>query len=85
MLYTILRDHCCDVLNVHAPTGNLGYYELKQHKTWFDEECSKLLNKRKQAKLQSLQKPSQTNGDNLNDVRCETNRTFRKKKKEYLK
>jgi hypothetical protein len=23
---------------------NIGYYELKQHKPWFDEGCSKLLN-----------------------------------------
>jgi hypothetical protein len=22
---------------------SLGYYELKQHKSWFDEECSKVL------------------------------------------
>jgi hypothetical protein len=25
-----------------------GYYELKNHKPWFDEECSKLLDQRKQ-------------------------------------
>jgi len=25
-----------------SATENLGYYKLKQHKTWFDEECSKL-------------------------------------------
>jgi hypothetical protein len=30
----------------------LGYYELKQHKPWFDEGCSKLLDHKKQAKLQ---------------------------------
>jgi hypothetical protein len=30
---------------------SLGYYELKQHKQWFDEGCSKLLDQRKQAKL----------------------------------
>jgi hypothetical protein len=29
-----------------------GYYELKQHKPWFDEGCPKLLDERKQAKLQ---------------------------------
>jgi len=50
----------------------------------FDEECSKLLDQRKQAKLQWLQNPSQTNGDNLNNVRCETNRTFRDEKREYV-
>jgi hypothetical protein len=32
-----------------------------------------------------LQNPSQTNGGNLNSVRLETSRTYRKKKREYLK
>jgi hypothetical protein len=32
-----------------------------------------------------LQNPSQINGDNLHNLRCETSRTFRKKKREYLK
>jgi hypothetical protein len=49
-----------------------------------DYECSKLLDKRKQAKLHLLQNPSQTNGDNLNNIRCETSRNFRKNW-EYLK
>jgi hypothetical protein len=34
---------------------SLGYCELKKHKPWFDEGCSKLLDQRKQAKLQWLQ------------------------------
>jgi hypothetical protein len=29
---------------------SLGYHELKKHKPWFDEGCSKLLDQRKQAK-----------------------------------
>jgi len=58
-------------------TESLGYYELKQHKSWFDEEYSKLLDKRKQVKLQYLQNSSQTNGDNLNRVRRETGTIFR--------
>jgi hypothetical protein len=33
---------------------SLGYYELREHKPWFDEECSKLVDQRKQAKLQWL-------------------------------
>jgi hypothetical protein len=41
---------------------------VKQHKPWFDEECSKLLDQRKQAKLQQLQNPSQSTQDNLNNV-----------------
>jgi hypothetical protein len=51
----------------------------------FDDKCSKLIEKRKQAKLQWLQNPSQLNGDNLQNLRCETSRTFRNKRKEYLK
>ena len=31
---------------------SLGLLELKQHKTWFDEECLHFLDERKQAKLQ---------------------------------
>jgi hypothetical protein len=30
---------------------SLGYFEFKEHKPWFDEECSKLLDQRKEAKL----------------------------------
>jgi hypothetical protein len=37
------------------------------------------------AQLQWLQNPSQTNGDNLKNARCETSRTFRNKMREYLK
>jgi hypothetical protein len=33
---------------------SLGYFEFKKHKPWFDEGCSKLLDQRKQAKLQWL-------------------------------
>jgi hypothetical protein len=33
---------------------NLSYYDLKKHKSWFDKGCSKLLDQRKQAKLQWL-------------------------------
>jgi hypothetical protein len=57
----------------------------KKHKPWFDEGRSKLLDQRKQAKLQWLQDPSEINGDNLNNVRCEASRQFRNKKNEYLK
>jgi hypothetical protein len=49
--------------------ASLGYYELKNHKPRFDEGCSKLLDQRKQAKLQWLQDPSEINGDNLNNIR----------------
>jgi hypothetical protein len=47
---------------------SLGYYEMKKHKPLFDEGCSKLLDKRKQAKSQWLQDPSEINGDNLKNI-----------------
>jgi hypothetical protein len=64
---------------------NSGYHRLKHNKPWFDDECSKLLDQQKQTKLQWLQNPSQINGDNLQNLRCETNRTFRNEKRENLK
>jgi hypothetical protein len=36
---------------------SLGYNELKKHKPWFNEGWPKLLDHRKQAKLQWLQDP----------------------------
>jgi hypothetical protein len=63
---------------------SLNYFELKKHKPWFNEGCSKLLDQRKQAKLQCLQDPSEINGVNLNNVRREASRYFRSKKREYL-
>jgi hypothetical protein len=44
------------------------------------------IDRRKQAKLQWLQNPSQVNGDNMDNVRREAGRTFRtKKRREYLR
>jgi hypothetical protein len=37
---------------------SLDHYELQQQKSLFDDECSKLIDRRKQAKLQWLQNPS---------------------------
>jgi len=65
--------------------GSLGLHELKQHKPWFAEECLGFLDQRNQAKIQWVQDPSQSNVDNLNNVRREDSRHFRNKKKEYLK
>jgi hypothetical protein len=64
---------------------SLGYFKLNKHKPWFNEGCSKLLDQRKQAKLQWLHDPSEINGDNLNNVRREASRHFRNKKREYIK
>jgi hypothetical protein len=64
---------------------SLGYFELKKHKPRFDEGCSKLLDQRKQTKLQWLHDSNEINGDILNNVRREASRYFRNKKREYLK
>jgi hypothetical protein len=39
----------------------------------------------KQAKMQWLQDPDESNADNLNNVRCKVIRLFRNRKKENLK
>jgi hypothetical protein len=49
----------------------VGYYKLKKNKPWFDEGCSKLLDPRKQVKLQWLQDPSEIYGNYLNNIRRE--------------
>jgi hypothetical protein len=33
---------------------SLGLYERKQHKSWFEEECSEFVDERQQAKMQWL-------------------------------
>jgi beta-xylosidase len=59
---------------------------MKKHAPWFfDEGCSKLLDRRKQAKLQLLQYPGEINVENLNNIRRENIRHVRNKKREYLK
>jgi hypothetical protein len=46
--------------NIKTPEkDNIGHHRLNHNKTWFDDECSKLIHKRKQAKLQWLQNPRQ--------------------------
>jgi hypothetical protein len=71
--------------NIKIPTKEtVGYFELK-HRPWFNEGCTKLLHRTKQAKSQWLQDASKINGDNLNNVRREASRYFRNKKMEYLK
>jgi hypothetical protein len=56
---------------------SLGYCESKHRKPWFDEECSKMVDRRKQAKLQWLQEPSEANEWNLSDIRREACRHYK--------
>ena len=60
-------------------------HEFKQNKPWFDEECLGFLDQRKRAKKQLIQDTSQSNVDNLNNVKREVSRHFRNKTKAYLR
>jgi len=53
--------------NTPAKEG-LGLYQFKQHKPHFDEEFFTILDIRKQAKMQLLQDPNESNVANLNNV-----------------
>jgi len=64
---------------------SLVLHELKQNKQCFDEECLGFLDQRKEAEMQWVQDPCQSNVDNRNNVRRDASRHFRNKKKKYLK
>jgi hypothetical protein len=50
---------------------SLDYCVSRHCKLWFDEECSELVDRREQAKLQQLQDQSEVNEDNLSYVQRE--------------
>ena len=54
--------------------------KLKDHKPWFDEECLSFLDQRDRAKRELGTGSKQSIVDNLNNVRCEASRYFRKKR-----
>jgi hypothetical protein len=64
-----------------SATESIGMHERKQYKPWFDEECLVILDQRKQAKIQWIPDPSQSSVDNLNNVRRDASRHYKKKKK----
>jgi hypothetical protein len=65
----------------------LGTYRKWDHQSIpiSEEGCSKLLVQMRQAKLQWLEDPSETNVHNVNNIRREASRHFRTKKREYMK
>jgi predicted metallo-beta-lactamase superfamily hydrolase len=60
-----------------SATESLGMHERKHHKPWFDEEYLVILDQKKQAKMQKVQDPSQSNVETLNNVRRDASRYFR--------
>jgi hypothetical protein len=84
-------DEGCDINNAWesireniktSAEENLVYQKLKHNKPWFDDDCSKLIDQWKEAKLQWLQNINQINGDNLQNLRRETSRIFNNNKRE---
>jgi hypothetical protein len=63
---------------------SLSLHELKQHKQWFDQECLRFLDQRKQTKCKWIQDPSRNNVDTLNNARRDASRNFKNKNKAYL-
>ena len=59
--------------------------ETNRNKPWFNEECSEFANKRKQTKLLFLQNPNNQTAEDFSNVRRDTCRIFRKKKRNYMK
>jgi hypothetical protein len=62
--------------NKTSAKENVGYDVLKHNKPLFDDKCSKIIDQ-----LQWLKNQSQINGDNPQNLRHETSRTFRNKKR----
>jgi len=58
---------------------------LKQNKPWIEEERLGFLDQRKRATMQWIKDPSQSNVNNLNNVRREVSRHFRNIKKAYMR
>ena len=50
----------------------VGVLETKRNKPWFDQECSELANKRKQAKLLWLQNSNDQTAEDFSNVRRDT-------------
>jgi hypothetical protein len=66
--------------NIKVSAENIpGCSEVRKHKPRFEERRSKLLDQRKHLKAQRLQQLSQINCNNLNKLRREANRHFKKK------
>jgi len=63
----------------------VGVLETNRIKPLFDEEYSELANKRKNTKLLWLRNPNYQTAEEFSNVRRDTCRMFRKKKRNYMK
>ena len=74
-------DHRRDIIKLSSVKG---YYK-NGNKPTFDQECSELANKRKREKLHLVQNPNEQIAEDFSNVRRDTCRMFRKKKRDYMK
>jgi hypothetical protein len=58
---------------------NVGVFETRTNKPYFDRERSELANKKKQAKLIWLRNPNDQTSEDFSNVRRNTCRTFKKR------
>ncbi|KAJ4427240.1 hypothetical protein ANN_24858 [Periplaneta americana] len=65
-----------------AAEQSIVYYETKEKKPWFDEDCCMVVERREQAKLKFLQDPDEENRDNYYNERREASRTLGNKKRD---
>jgi len=63
---------------------NLGLCERKEHKPWFDEECSHYTDQRKQTKVQRLLDQKGNIVDNVNNEMHDAIRYFTGKTRDHL-
>jgi hypothetical protein len=77
-------DNIRDNIKISAQES-LDYCESKHCKSWFDEDCLKLVDQRKKAKLQWLQDPSEVNENSFSNVQQGASKHYRNKEREYLK
>jgi hypothetical protein len=68
------------LLDQKSAKQSIGHCESKHLKLWFDEECSKLVDRRKQIKVEWFLGPREGNEDNFSNVRREASRHFETRK-----
>jgi hypothetical protein len=74
-VYDVAIDRAREIGRIRKNTKNsvkeVLDYKLKQHKAWFKQQFIKLLDQRRQAELQCFQNSNETNGDNLDAMKCD--------------
>ena len=67
-----------------AAKERVGEMKRQKNKPWFDDECLKLHEERKQARQRWLGNKNEANTNNYSNAKRNATRVFRNKKREYL-